>query len=109
MLYIMLGLSLGILISTVSRNMQTAIFASLIGLMLPSLLLSGFIFPIENMPEAYHYISLLMPPRWFIIIIKNIMIKGTGFAYVWKETAILILMTFVFIGLAARRFKVRLA
>jgi ABC-2 type transport system permease protein len=108
MLYILMSLSLGILISTVSSNMQQAIFISLIGLMLPTVLLSGFIFPIENMPKVYDYISSILPPRYFIIIIKNIMIKGTGLAYIWKETLILIVMTIFFITLSVRKFKIRL-
>jgi ABC-2 type transport system permease protein len=108
MLYILMSLSLGILISTLSKTMQQAIFISIIGLMLPTILLSGFIFPIENMPKIYDYISSIVPPRYFIIIIKNIMIKGTGFLYVWKETLILILMTIVFIGISIRKFKIRL-
>lgn len=108
MLYILMSLSLGILISTVSKTMQQAIFISLVGLMLPTILLSGFIFPIENMPRAYYYISMLMPPRYFIIIIKSIMIKGTGLAYVWKETLVIIGMTLLFIGLSVRKFRIRL-
>jgi ABC-2 type transport system permease protein len=108
MLYILMSLSLGILISTVSDNMQQAIFISLIGLMLPTVLLSGFIFPIENMPKIYDYVSSILPPRYFIVIIKNIMIKGTGIMYIWKETLILIIMTLVFIGLSVRKFKIRL-
>lgn len=108
MLYILMSLSLGILISTVSSNMQQAIFISLVGLMMPTVLLSGFIFPIENMPRVYDYVSMILPPRYFIVIIKNIMIKGTGILYVWKETLILIVMTLVFIGLSVRKFKVSL-
>jgi ABC-2 type transport system permease protein len=108
MLYILMSLSFGILISTVSKTIQQAIFISFLGLMLPTILLSGFIFPIENMPKAYDWVSSVLPPRYFIVIIKNIMIKGTGFLYVWKETLILSLMTVVFIGLSVRNFKVRL-
>lgn len=108
MLYILMSLSLGILISAVSKTMQQAIFISLIGLMLPTVLLSGFIFPIENMPKIYDYVSAILPPRYFIVIIKNIMIKGTGFGYVWKETLILTGMAIVFIALAVRKFKIRL-
>jgi ABC-2 type transport system permease protein len=108
MLYIFMSLSLGILISTVSSTMLQAIFISLIGMMLPTILLSGFIFPIENMPKVYDYVSLVLPPRYFIVIIKNIMIKGTGFMYVWKETLILIAFTAVFIGLSIRNFRIRL-
>jgi len=108
MLYILMSLTLGILISTVSKNMQQAIFISLIGLMLPTILLSGFIFPIENMPKVYDYVSMILPPRYFIVIIKNIMIKGTGLMYIWKETLILIVMTLFFIGLSVKKFKIRL-
>jgi ABC-2 type transport system permease protein len=108
MLYILLSLSLGIFISTVASNMQQAIFISLIGLMLPAILLSGFIFPIENMPKIYDVVASVLPPRYFIVIIKNIMIKGTGFLYVWKETLILSIMTIFFLGLSIRNFKTRL-
>jgi ABC-2 type transport system permease protein len=108
MLYILLSLSVGILISTVSSSMQQAIFISLVGMMLPTILLSGFIYPIENMPKVYEVISYILPPRYFITIIKSIMIKGTGFLYVWKETLILLSMTILFIGISVRKFKVRL-
>jgi len=108
MLYILMALSLGILISTMANDMQTAIFISLIGLMMPSLLLSGFIFPIENMPKIYDYLSLFMPPRWFVTIIRGVMVKGVGLAYIWKETLILAGMTTLFIMLSAKRFKERL-
>ena len=108
MLYILMSLSLGILISTVSSTMQQAIFISMIGMMLPTILLSGFIFPIENMPKIYDWVSSILPPRYFVVIIKNIMIKGTGFLYVWKETLILAVFTAVFIGLSVRNFKIRL-
>lgn len=108
MLYIFMSLSLGILISNVSSTMMQAIFISLIGMMLPTILLSGFIFPIENMPKVYDYVSSVLPPRYFIVIIKNIMIKGTGFMYVWKETLILVAFTVIFIGLSIRNFRIRL-
>jgi ABC-2 type transport system permease protein len=108
MLYILLSLSLGILISTMSKTMQQAIFISFVGLMLPTILLSGFIFPIENMPVGYKEVAALMPPQYFITIIKNIMIKGTGFLYVWKETLVLTVMASAFIWLSIRKFKIRL-
>jgi ABC-2 type transport system permease protein len=76
--------------------------------MLPSILLSGFIFPIENMPGFYRILSLAMPPRWFIVILKDIMLKGNGLEFVWKETLILLGMTIFFISLSAKKFKLRL-
>jgi ABC-2 type transport system permease protein len=108
MLYILMALSLGILISTVSKTMQQAIFISLVGLMLPTILLSGFIFPIENMHIIYDWVSSILPPRYFITIIKNIMIKGTGLGFVWKETLILAGMTLFFMVVSIRKFKTRL-
>ena len=108
MLYILMALSLGILISTVSKTMQQAIFISLVGLLLPTILLSGFIFPIENMHPVYHWVSSILPPRYFITIIKNIMIKGTGLGFVWKETLILAGMTLLFMLFSIRNFKTRL-
>lgn len=108
MLFILMALSLGILISTKAKSQQVAMFISMFALMLPTVLLSGFIFPVENMPKLLQLISLAMPPRWFIIIIKNIMIKGTGILFVYKETLILIGMTALFIGLSIKNFKLRL-
>jgi len=108
LLFIALALSLGIFISTIAKNMQQAMFISLLGLLMPSMILSGFMIPIANMPTIYHYISMIMPPRWFIVIIKNIMIKGTGFWAVQMETYILLGMTIFFIAISAKRFKIRL-
>ncbi|MBN1340296.1 MAG: ABC transporter permease [Bacteroidales bacterium] len=108
LLFICLALSLGILISTMAKTQQVAMFISMFALMLPTILLSGFIFPIENMPVALQWFSHIMPPKYFIIIIKNIMLKGTGFIYVWKETVILAGMTAVFIALSVAKFKIRL-
>jgi ABC-2 type transport system permease protein len=108
MLFITLALSLGVLISTTAKTQQMAMFMSLLGLMLPTILLSGFIFPIENMPKVLQWFSAIMPPRWFIVIVKNIMLKGTGMAFIWKETLILLGMTLFFILASVRRFKIRL-
>ncbi len=108
MLYILMSLSLGILISSKAKNMQQAIFGTLVGGMLPTVLLSGFIVPIDSMPEIYQWISAVLPPRYFVVILKNIMIKGTGFLFIWKETLILLLFTTGFIALSLRSFKTRL-
>ena len=108
LIFIFLALSLGILISTISDNQQQAMMMSMFGLLLPTILLSGFIFPIENMPWPLQWLSTLMPPKYFIIILKNIMLKGTGLLYIWKETLVLLAMIAIFIGLSVRKFKVRL-
>lgn len=108
LLFIFMALSLGILISTASNSQMVAMFISMFALMLPTMLLSGFIFPIENMPKILQWLSSIMPAKYFIIIIKNIMIKGSGIGIVWKETLILVGMTVFFLGLSIKKFKVRL-
>ena len=107
-LFIINALSLGILISTVSATQQTAMMASLMGLMLPVILLSGFIFPISSMPVPLQILSNIIPAKWFIIILKGIMMKGVGVAYLWKETLILIGMTVFFVVLSLKKYKIRL-
>jgi ABC-2 type transport system permease protein len=108
MLYILLSLSLGILISTLTSRQQVAMFLSMFALLLPTMLLSGFIFPIENMPRILQWFTYVVPPRYFIVIIKDIMLKGAGFMDVWHETAVLAGMTVFFIGLSILKFRIRL-
>lgn len=107
-LFIVLALSLGVFISTVAKTQQVAMLLSMFVLLLPTILLSGFIFPIKNMPEILQYFSHIMPPKWFVIVIKNIIIKGNGIAVIWKEILILIAMTIFFIALSIKKFKIRL-
>jgi ABC-2 type transport system permease protein len=108
LLFIILALCLGILISTVANSQQTAMMMSMVALMLPTILLSGFVFPVENMPKILQWLAHAMPPKYYITIVKNIMLKGTGISYVWKETMVLIGMTLFFILVAIRKFKIRL-
>ncbi|HAQ65078.1 MAG TPA: multidrug ABC transporter permease [Bacteroidales bacterium] len=108
LLFIIMSLSLGIFISTISPTQQVAMLLSMFALMLPTILLSGFIFPVENMPTVLQWLSNLMPSRWFIIIVRDIMLKGSGIAYLWKETMIIFGMTLFFIGLSIVNFKLRL-
>jgi ABC-2 type transport system permease protein len=106
--YILLALSLGIFISSVVASQQIAMMISMVALMLPTIMLSGFIFPIENMPWPLQWVSHIIPAKWFIIVIRGIMLKGIGVQYLWKETIILFGMIAVFIGLSVRNFKTRL-
>lgn len=107
-LFIINALSLGILISTISETQQTAMMVSLMGLMLPVILLSGFIFPIASMPLPLQVISNVIPATWYIIILKGIMLKGVGLTILWKETLILLGMTIFFIVLSIKKYKIRL-
>ncbi len=108
-LYIITALSLGLLISTTTASQQTAMLLSLMGMLLPTMLFAGFMFPIENMPWPLQVISNAVPAKWFYIIVKSIMIKGLGLASIWKETMILFGMTMFFLALSLKKFKVRLA
>jgi len=107
-LFIITALSLGILISTIAQSQQTAMMFSLAGLMLPVIILSGFIFPISSMPLPLQIISNIIPAKWFIIIIKAIMLKGATIHSIWKETLILIGMTVFFIAVSIKKYKIRL-
>ncbi len=109
LLFILTVLSLGIFISTATSSQQVALMASLMGLMLPTILLSGFLFPVENMPLPLQLISNIVPAKWFIIIIKGIMLKGVGISLIWKETLILTGFMAFFILLSIKKFKPRLA
>lgn len=109
LLFITTAVSLGLMISNLTSSQQTAQMISLLGLLLPTLLLGGFMFPIESMPKPLQFMSNLVPSKWFFIIVKNIMIKGLGFKVVWKETLILLGMALFFLSVSLSKFKIRLA
>jgi ABC-2 type transport system permease protein len=108
-LFTITSLSVGILISNSVQTQQTAMFTAMMSLFLPTLLFSGFMFPIENMPVPMQIISNIVPSKWYFIIVKQVMIKGLGFASVWKETLILIGMTSALLGFSIYNFKNRLS
>lgn len=108
-LFVMTVLSLGIFISTITSSQQVALMISLMALMLPTILLSGFIFPIENMPIPLQIISNIVPAKWFIIILKNIMLKGVGLSFIWKETLVIMVFMVFFVSLSIKNFKPRLS
>ncbi|MBD1386586.1 ABC transporter permease [Mucilaginibacter rigui] len=108
-LFTITSLSVGILISNTAKTQQMAMFTSMMSLFLPTLLFSGFMFPIENMPVPLQVISNAVPAKWYFIIVKDVMIKGLGFTAVWRETLILIAMTAALLGFSIYKFKIRLA
>ena len=108
LIFISVALGLGIFISTVTQTQQMAMFMSILMLLLPTILLSGFIFPVENMPVILQWLSYIVPAKYFIIAIKSIMLKGTGITFIWKEVLVLLGMLLFFITVAVRRFKIRL-
>lgn len=108
-LFIITCLSLGLLISNVTNSQQTAMLISMMGLMLPTMLLTGFMFPLENMPLLFRVISYILPSRYYYAIIKAVMLKGLGFGYVWKESLILVGMSALLLTIALKKFKIRLS
>jgi drug efflux transport system permease protein len=109
LLFIICALSLGIFISTRTSSQQTAMMISLGGLLLPTVILSGFMFPVASMPVPLQNVSHIVPAKWFLIVIRGIMIKGVGLEVVWRETLILGGMTLMFLAASVRSFNVRLA
>jgi ABC-2 type transport system permease protein len=107
-LYIITALALGIVISTKAPNQRTAMIAALAGLMLPTLLLSGFIFPLDSLPKVLQWVSYIVPARWFLTIVRGIMLKGAGLATLWQETLILIGMTMFLLARGSRDLAIRL-
>jgi len=79
------------------------------GMMLPTILFSGFMFPIENMPVPLQIFSNIIPAKWYYIIVKDIMIKGLGFSAIWKETLILAGTTVIMLVISLKSFKIRLS
>jgi len=108
MLFIITCLSLGLLISNTTNSQQTALLLSMMGMMIPTLVFTGFMFPLENMPWVFQLVSNIIPARWYFLIIKAVMLKGLGFEHVWKETLILIVMTIILLAIALKNFKRRL-
>ena len=109
MLFISTTLSLGLVISNVTNSQQVALLISMIGMLLPTIIFTGFLFPLENMPQFFQWFSNIVPARWYYSGVKSIMLKGLGLQYVWKEVAVLSLMTVVFLSIAIKKFKIRLA
>jgi ABC-2 type transport system permease protein len=108
-LYALVGLALGVLIAAVTSSQRTAMIGAMMGTMLPSTLLSGMIFPIASLPTPLQVISNIVPARWFIVVVRGIMLKGAGVVHLWQELAILATMFLVLLVLATRNFKERLA
>lgn len=108
LLYIFVALSFGLLVSTITNSQQAAMLVSGMGLMIPVMLLSGMIFPIENMPLPLQWFSCIVPARWYIAAVKAIMIEGLGISSVLKEIGVLCLMGLILVTISLRKFKIRL-
>ncbi|MDT3695890.1 MAG: ABC transporter permease [Ignavibacterium sp.] len=105
LLFVLSNLGWGLLISTISKTQSQAMMVSVFAVMMPMVYLSGFAFPIENMPQTVQYITYLIPLRYYITILHGIVLKGTGFSSLWFETLILLGMGVGILTLSALRFS----
>ena len=108
LIFIIASLALGLLISTITSTQQAAMMVSLIGLMLPTMMFSGFMFPIESMPLVLQYFSNIVPAKWYFYSLQAIMIKGLSFDFIIKEILILGIFAILFLSASFRSFKIRL-
>jgi ABC-2 type transport system permease protein len=105
LVYIFTGLSFGLLISTIAKTQQVAMIMTLMITMLPTIMLSGFMFPIDSMPAPFRAIALIVPPRHFLEILRGIMLKGIPIALVWDHLLFLILLSVLLIVVSVKKFK----
>lgn len=108
MVYILLSLALGLFVSTVVESQLAALLISGMVFMMPIIMLSGMLFPIENMPVALQWVSCIVPARWYIPAMRKIMIEGLGFGYVMTELLVLSAMALALTIISIKRFKNRL-
>lgn len=108
LIFILVSLSLGLLVSTLTGTQLAAMLVSGMVFMMPVMLLSGMMFPVENMPAVLQWLSHIVPAKWFIIAVKDLMIKGISITSVWKEVLILSLMAIVLIVVSLKKFKITL-
>lgn len=105
LLFLFVALSQGLLISVAARNQMVAFQMSMMMGMLPLLLLSGFIFPIQSMPQFFQVFTAILPPRWFMVIVRGVFLKGATFAELWLPFGVLALMALGLTVAAVKRFK----
>ncbi|MCX6826708.1 MAG: ABC transporter permease [candidate division Zixibacteria bacterium] len=107
-IYIIAALSIGILISALVKTQQLAMMTAMLVTVLPSVMLSGFIFEIKNMPALLQYITYLIPARYFLLIIRGIMLKGSGLGVLWVEALFLIILTNILLAIAVKKFNLKI-
>lgn len=108
LVFILTSLAIGLLISTIASTQRVALLISGMGMMMPTMIFSGIIFPCESMPVILQYVSDIIPAKWYIIMIKKIMIEGVGFSYIYKELSILLFMAFILFFMSIKLFRTRL-
>lgn len=104
-IYCLTGLSFGMMISSIFNTQQVAMLAALMSTILPTLILSGFIFPLESMPKILQILSYIIPAKYFVIIVRGIMIKNNTIGEIWQPVVTLFLFSIFFLIISTRRFK----
>ena len=107
-IYLVLSLALGLLVSALASSQVVALLISAMVMLLPMMMLSGMVFPLENLPAVLKPLPNIVPARWYIEAIRKMMIMGLPLSAVIKEILILVLMTFILIGVALKKFKDKL-
>lgn len=107
-IYIVLSLGIGMFVSTLVDSQMTALLICGMVLIMPATMLSGLMFPVENMPRGLQWISNIIPARWYIASMRKVMIQGLDFKFVWSELAVLCAMTLIILTITIKRFKSRL-
>lgn len=107
-LYILVSLAFGILISSRTSSQRLAMMATFLVTLLPNVLLSGFIFPLDSMPAPLRWLSFIIPGRWFVVVARGIMLKGIGLDYLWRESLAMAVLAGVLLAASVRSFKERL-
>ena len=107
-LYILLALSLGLLISNIAKTQLVALLASAMLLLMPVVMLSGMLFPVESMPRVLQWVSAIVPPRYYIQAMRKLMIMGVGIDDVMKEVLVMLGMTVFLLTIALKKFNTRL-
>jgi ABC-2 type transport system permease protein len=107
-LFILVALAFGILISARTSSQRVAMMGAMLTTMLPTQILSGFVFPLESMPRPLQWVANVVPAKWFVLIARGIMLEGVGLSYLWPETLVLALMAVVLMTAASRSFSARL-
>jgi ABC-2 type transport system permease protein len=107
-LYLLTTLGLGLMVSTFSKTQQQAMMTSMFFVMMPFMFLSGFAFPVDNMPKILQFISNFIPLKYYLTIVRGIFLKGNTLLELWRETAILFLFGVAILSVSIKRFNKKL-
>jgi ABC-2 type transport system permease protein len=108
LVYIFVALSIGLLISTIAKRQQHAMFMALGATLMPTVLLSGFIFPVVSMPKPLQVLSSIIPATYFLEIVRGIILKGVGFSELWKPLAIITFEGVVLMAISIKKFRIKI-